>query len=290
MKGLGETIQGIIKRTAENSPAAPDDEIKDGLRYCRKCGAPKQTRVQFGSKTVTVPCICKCKEKELEEAEHRRQQTAEQDGIARLRNASLMTTKYSAASFDRYVQKPENLRAYRIARNYCDRFFGTEERAGMYELGQGLLFYGAVGTGKSYTAACIANELLNKGVPVVMTSFVKILQDGISGTSTEVEYLAALNRAKLLIIDDLGAERNTEYALEKVYNVIDSRCREAKPLILTTNLTMQDITGAQDIRLKRIYDRILENCYPVQIKGQSFRMKEAAKRQKAMKDILEDYE
>lgn len=289
MNGLGKALNGIVAKAREASPPAPDDVIKNGLRYCAKCGAAKETRVQYQGREIKVPCVCACKEKEYEEAEQRRRHEAEMDSLAKLKDASLMNSKYRNASFDSYIQRPENLRAYRIARNYCDRFLSTPEKEGLYEKGQGLLFYGTVGTGKSYTAACIANDLLARGVSVVMTSFVKLLQDGINGGETEGESLSRLNKAKLLIIDDLGAERNTEYALEKVYNIIDSRCREAKPMILTTNLTMQDITGATDIRLRRIYDRILECCYPIQLTGQSFRMNEAAKRQKDMKTLLEDF-
>ena len=96
----------------------------------------------------------------------------------------------------------------------------------MEEKNQGLLLYGPVGTGKSYTAACIANALMEKEIPVVMTSFVKILQDIQMMNKGESGYLDTLNAARLLIIDDLGAERDTVYALEKVYNVIDSRIRK----------------------------------------------------------------
>ena len=55
---------------------------------------------------------------------------------------------------------------------------------------------------------------------MVMTSFVKILPQLQGFDVDESEYMAQINAAKLLIIDDLGAERSTDYALEKVYNVI----------------------------------------------------------------------
>ena len=97
----------------------------------------------------------------------------------------------------------DNQKIYNLAGNYVKRF---DE---MYEKRQGLLFWGTVGTGKSYTAACIANELLDQMIPVVMTSFVKILQN--IQKQDEAEYIAMLNSAKLLILDDLGTERNTDY-------------------------------------------------------------------------------
>ena len=96
-----------------------------------------------------------------------------------------------------------------------------------------------------------------------------------------------LNDASLLVLDDLGAERSTDYALEKVYNVIDSRVRANRPMILTTNLTMGEMTNPQDIRYSRIYDRIFECCYPVEVTGQSFRKAAAAARFEEMRKLVE---
>lgn len=96
-----------------------------------------------------------------------------------------------------------------------------------------------------------------------------------------------MNSASLVILDDLGAERNTDYALEIVYNVIDSRYRSRKPMIITTNLTLSEMQNPPDIRYSRIYDRIFEVCYPVEFTGKSLRMKEAASRFDDMKSLLE---
>ena len=150
-----------------------------------------------------------------------------------------------------------------------------------------MLFWGDAGTGKSYTAAAIANELMERLQPVIMTSFVKLLQDMHGFDGDEGGYMIRLNRAKLLIIDDLGAERGTDYALEKVYDIIDSRYRSGKPAIFTTNLTMRQMKECADIRYNRIYDRIFEMCYPVKFDGLSWRKREAAERYAGVKKILE---
>ena len=101
----------------------------------------------------------------------------------------------------------------------------------------GLLLWGDVGTGKTFIAACIANALIEQGVAVLMTNFSKILNQ-LSATFNEDrnKYIENMNGYSLLIIDDLGIERNSEFALEQVFNVIDSRYRSKKPLIVTTNL------------------------------------------------------
>lgn len=84
-----------------------------------------------------------------------------------------------------------------------------------------------------------------------------------------------------------GAERSTDYALEKVYGIIDNRYRAKKPLILTTNLTLRQMQEATDIRYTRIYDRIFEMCYPLEFSGVSWRKREAAQRYEETKKLLE---
>lgn len=127
----------------------------------------------------------------------------------------------------------------------------------------GLLLWGNVGTGKSFFAGCIANSLLEKGVPVLMTNFSRILNT-LSGMHFEDrnQFIDSLNRYSLLIIDDLGIERNSEFALEQVFNVIDSRYRSKKPLIVTTNLTLEELNKPTDMAHSRIYDRILDAVLP----------------------------
>lgn len=261
---------------------AEGDHIgEDGLVYCGKCGSRKQLRVKFGDKTHVVRCVCKCESKELEEKKKQEEYEEQMRRINRLKEASMMDKKYREVTFDKYEVREENKKVFEMAKKYVDRF------QDMYKKNQGLLLYGPVGTGKSFTAACIGNYLLDNAKPVIMTSFVKILQD-IWENDREAEYITILNSASLLIVDDLGTERETDYALEKVYNIIDSRVRANKPMIITSNLELNDMMECEDIRKKRIYDRILECCYPMYVGGKSFRMMKAAQRFEEMKDFLEE--
>lgn len=261
---------------------AEGDHIgEDGLVYCGKCGSRKQLRVKFGDKTHVVRCVCKCESKELEEKKRQEEYEEQMRRINRLKEASMMDKKYREVTFDKYEVREENKKVFEMAKKYADRF------QDMYKKNQGLLLYGPVGTGKSFTAACIGNYLLDNAKPVIMTSFVKILQD-IWENDREAEYITILNSASLLIVDDLGTERERDYALEKVYNIIDSRVRANKPMIITSNLELNDMMECEDIRKKRIYDRILECCYPMYVGGKSFRMMKAAQRFDEMKDFLEE--
>ena len=85
------------------------------------------------------------------------------------------------------------------------------------------------------------------------------------------KYIESFNKYPLLILDDLGAERSSEYAQEQVYNVINTRYHAGLPFIITTNLTADEIKKPQEVKYSRIYDRILERCHPIKMEGVSRR-------------------
>lgn len=291
MEAIGSTrgLLGLVARKAkEANPAADGDYIDEaGLCVCGKCHTRREKIINVNDfrsgepTTMKVSVQCKCRQEAYDEEVARKKYREDMAVIEKLREMSLMDEKLRNATFSSYIVTPDNEKAFRASKRYVEKF------REMYENGQGLLLHGPVGTGKSYTAAAIANELMSLKHSAVMTSFIKLL-DGMSGFKSDDEkYIARLNRAELLVIDDLGAERSTDTTLEKVYNIIDSRYRSRKPLILTTNLTMAQIKKETDIRYVRIYDRIVEMCYPVKLDGKSWRKQEALSRFDAMRNLLE---
>ncbi len=90
----------------------------------------------------------------------------------------------------------------------------------------------------------------------------------------------------LLIIDDLGVERSTEYAMEQMFFVIDSRYRSRRPMIITTNLKLSELKNPPDLAHARIYDRILERCAPILFDGKNFREENAGATRQTAKDIV----
>lgn len=157
----------------------------------------------------------------------------------------------------------------------------------MKEKSLGLLLWGDVGTGKSFFAGCIANALLDKGIPVLMTNFSRILNTltGIYADDRN-RFIESFNQYSLLIIDDLGIERNSEFALEQVFNIIDSRYRSRKPLIVTTNLTLDELKNPKDLAHARIYDRVLERCIPLKVNCRNIRKINAASNLKEARNLL----
>lgn len=230
----------------------------DGLLHCLKCGDPIET-------TITVPnlgerkvrCICSCRAKELNaHEEKKRQEERERNRRTCFSGSKMMNCTFADSDLTDQLK---------MAENYVKNFSDFRKK------GKGLLLYGTVGTGKSHIAACIANALIDEGSKVLMTNFatmVNILQSSFDGRQA---YIDGLNNYALLILDDLGAERKSEYMQEQVYNIIDARYRSGLPMIITTNLTAEELKKPSDIGNGRIYDRILERCHPVEVKGQSIR-------------------
>lgn len=281
MQSVGNVLQSIMQRAESNADRNEEDYINptDGLLWCGKCNTPKQCRVMLFGKERTPYCLCKCGQERLENEKAERERQERFAEGQRLKTVSGMSAALLRSNFDGYRVTPENQKAYALCGRYAERFEKMPKK------NQGLLLWGGVGTGKTFSAACIANALLDRGISVVMTSFAQLLGKG-KGFDIDSETVDRLNRARLLIIDDLGAERNTDFALEKVYSIIDSRYQSGLPMILTTNLDLQEMQTCTDIRYKRVYERVLEVCYPVRFSGNSLRKAEAANRFREMEEFL----
>lgn len=251
-------MSGIL---AKSRPTLHEDEYRgeDGLIHCRRCGDSRSFRRKnpFGADMIELPKMCRCQQA-AEEARRKADEEREaRIALDKLRSASLMSAKLAQSRFETWRETPGNAAIRRLCEGYCRKWDEA------YRGNRSLLFYGPPGTGKTFAAACIANRLMERNVPVMMTSFVRLMGE-------DNELLDQLDRARLLVIDDLGAERGTETALEAVYNIVDTRYRQGKPMILTTNLTLDEMAHA-DIRRERIYDRLREGCYPVEFRGTSWR-------------------
>ena len=133
------------------------------------------------------------------------------------------------------------------------------------------MLFGGVGAGKTFYSACIANRLIDEGFDVFMTNFPSLVAKMQRDTFGSTDYLKLLTRYDLLIVDDLGVERSTEYMQEQVYSIIDARYRARRPIIVSTNLTAQELRQPDNVMAARIYGRILERCLPIRFEGKDRR-------------------
>lgn len=253
-------LNNMIDSISQNVPKAENEYIgDDGLLHCAVCHKKTQTIVEFEGEKRRVRCICDCKQKELE-AYKQAEIQAENERMRRRCFAETNMAGWTFANDDGKNPKISN-----AMKRYSADFRDFKEE------GRGLLLYGSVGTGKTYYAACIANALIDIGYSVLMTNFARLTNEIQGRFDDKNEYIDSLNRYSLLIIDDLGAERKSEYMQETVFSIIDSRYRSGLPFIITTNLSAEEIKKNGDIGYSRIYDRILERCFPIEVKGESRR-------------------
>ena len=157
--------------------------------------------------------------------------------------------------------------AYRLMRDYP-----AVER--------GLLFTGGVGVGKTHLAAAIIRGLTEKGVPCLFYesgALLKEIQDAYNPVSqtSELKVLAPVYQTEVLVLDELGASKPTDWVRDTMMNIIGKRYNDKKLTIFTTNYldarrapadeTLEDRVGV------RLRSRLYEMCRTVQIEGEDYR-------------------
>lgn len=273
-------LEKLIDQLNKAIPGPIDATYKgeDNLLHCANCHGKRETIIEVFGKARKVNCVCQCQQAAAQAEEEAMEKRAKMRKTQEMRRSGFTDQKLMECTFEN--DDGSQPKVLHIAKNYVENF---EQ---MKETGKGLLIYGGVGTGKTYTAASIANALIDKGIPAMVTNFARIsnkLQERFEKKQT---YLDNLNKFDLLVLDDLAAERSTEYMQEIVYNVIDARYRAGLPMIITTNLSIETIKNPENPTDNRIYDRILEKCFPVEVKGKSHRRKNIKDEYENMKRLL----
>ena len=260
-------------------------ELKE--EYCEKCHTKKSVILEVFGEIKKIPCLCKCQSEKLKQLEQLEENRQKQYRLNKLKINSLMDKKFEQCTFQNWQLDSTNQKMYELGINY------TRQWPKMKEENIGFILYGGVGIGKTYLVSCIANKLLEQYVPVIITSSIALLgryKKAYSDKQAEIVITNNLQQADLLIIDDLGVENDTTWAKEKLYEIIDFRYRNAKPTIVTTNLTLEQLqeklTGEDGV--PRTYDRLIEMCYPIKLQGKSRRITAYNDKEKVIKNLLLD--
>lgn len=264
---IEDCIGKLSKRAAQAAEPETEYLAEDGLRHCTICGGKRETLITLpfpGGGKMKVKCWCRCPTQyDLLKAEERRAEIDRNRGVC-----FHGFENQSKCVFDA-DDRTGDQRIVTACKRYAVDFEDNLHR------GMGLLLYGMVGTGKTFLAACIANALIDSGYRVRMTNF-SAIADELWNAEDKAEYIEHLCKYDLLVLDDLGTERKTDYMDEMVYKVVNARYVAGKPMVVTTNLSTAELGQQQDMAKQRIYDRLIERCLPIQVSGKSRRRTGAA--------------
>ena len=157
------------------------------------------------------------------------------DRAERIQSAANIPPHYLDAGFDNFLAYNDRLQnAQVISRRYADEYPPVKGP-------RGLLYVGDTGSGKTHLAIAVMNRLIQNGHECVFFDYQSLLErirsgyDPASGSASREAYRTALE-CEVLILDDLGAHRVTDWVEDTITSIITQRCNENRALIATTNL------------------------------------------------------
>jgi len=244
---------------ADISEAARSEEAPGEGALCQLCfGTGVEVLAGRGARR------CGCRER------------ARQDGLL---EAARIPSRYARCSLANYHPAPGNgsqLAAFNYAYRLVDEYPCVE---------RGLLFMGPVGTGKTHLSAAILRGLIAKGAPCLFYEFGALLKevqnsyDQVSRAS-EMKVLAPVYEAEVLVLDELGASKPTDWVRDTMMQIIGTRYNAQRLTILTTNYldtrrspteeTLEDRVGV------RLRSRLYEMCRTVVVEGDDYRRRLAS--------------
>lgn len=269
-KATDKVLMGIAKAADSFHKVVEGDYQKDGLWYCGKCNTAKQTETFIAGLSIKPMCRCKCAGERLD-AEERAKQIEINREICFDDPADMECT---------FALDDRTNEVTRICRAYAEKF------PEMLEKNKGLVLFGETGVGKTFAANALANELIDNGYKVRSTSIKAMAEELKDFNVDRARVLRSFNRFDLLILDDWGTERGTEWMSEIVQEIVDSRYKSKKPFVLTTNIGAQEMKSPADLKMKRLVSRLYERCVFIEVKGKDRRRAALIKDDEEMKKLL----
>jgi DNA replication protein DnaC len=181
--------------------------------------------------------------------------------------SAVIPRRYRDVSFDRPPVTEIEQPVVAATRRFADSIDGQ------LDAGRGLWFMGPVGTGKTTLAMLVSKAALRAGRSVAIYSLPRLLneiRDTHRAERSHVDLLDRLTAVDLLHIDDVGAERTTDWVLEELYSIVNARYEDERSMVITTNILDREALCAQIT--ERTVSRLTEMCEEVPVQGDDRRM------------------
>lgn len=209
--------------------------------------------------------------------------------INEIRRNSGLCKREIDRTFSNFITNDSNREAKKIAYQYSSNFTKKileENTLQSPNVKSSLFIEGKVGRGKSHLASAICNQLIEDQVKVVFTTITSLLQrvretfssSSNSEYSFESEVIEKYVSCDLLVIDDFGKEKASEWSVSKIFEIINRRYENYKPIVITSNYALDSIenrlipaNSSDNTTARAIVDRLYEICYVIRLTGDSFR-------------------
>ncbi|HZE05994.1 MAG TPA: ATP-binding protein [Solirubrobacteraceae bacterium] len=181
--------------------------------------------------------------------------------------SAVIPKRYRDVAFERWPVTEIEPKVVRATRRFTDRI---DEHL---DAGRGLWFMGRVGTGKTTLAMLVSKAALEAGRTVAIYSLPRLLneiRDTHRAERSHVDLLDRLTAVDLLHVDDVGAERTTDWVLEELYSIVNARYEEQRSMVITTNILDREALCEQIS--ERSVSRLTEMCDELPLDGDDRRM------------------
>lgn len=251
---------GLGKR---QTPRKGDYYNDKNVLICGTCGKPREWHgIWPGIGLTWAACICDC-DKRKHFADIEADELAKKKVIAKMHREWAFPHGSSLHTVTLDCDDKIDLKVSKAVGEYVRALNKN------YQQGRNLLLFGDVGTGKTFFAAAVLNAAIDEGYKCLFTSFAREVNE-ITKAHDKNEYLRELKSYDFVVFDDFGVERETEYNLEQIYQIVNARYVANKPMIVTTNMGVEEL-NTEEINKKRIISRIAEKVVTVPFWGEDRR-------------------